>query len=236
MHSVAGKSISAQAIEWVRANRKTIIEHFAGDATCTSTKEPFSIFMAGSPGAGKTESSLAIVEMLRKRGDTVVRIDPDEIRKLIPHYTGRNTDAIKGASFLAVEKLYDHVLKANKSMILDSTLTPYRKIEGNVRRSLNKERPTAIVYVDQDPLVAWRFTKEREKIEGRSIPKDFFIRTVFESRENVQKIKEKYGDQIIVHVIQKDYVQQKKQFIECVERLDDVVQIKYSIDDLQSLL
>lgn len=60
-------------------------------------------------------------------------------------------------------------------MILDSTFTPYRKIEGNVRRSLNKNRPTAIVYVDQDPLVAWHFTKARKKIEGRSIPNSLFL-------------------------------------------------------------
>lgn len=233
---MVNKSVSKQSIEWVRANRKTIIKHFASDDICISTEEPLSIFMAGSPGAGKTESSHAIVERLKQRGDEIVRIDPDEIRTLIPQYTGRNTDAIKGASFLAVEKIYDYVLKAGKSMILDSTFTPYRKIEGNVRRSLNKHRPLAIVYVDQDPLVAWHFTKEREKIEWRSIPKDFFIRTLFESRENVQKIKEKYGDKIIVHVIQKDYVKDKQQFIECVEHLDDVVQIKYSIDDLHNLL
>ncbi|MBI5794643.1 zeta toxin family protein, partial [Candidatus Uhrbacteria bacterium] len=111
------------------------MEHFANDDICPSIDEPVSIFMAGSPGAGKTESSLAIVEMLEMRGDAIVRIDPDEIRRLVPQYTGSNTDAIKGASFLAVEKLYDFVLRKDKSMILDSTFTPYRKVEANVRRS-----------------------------------------------------------------------------------------------------
>lgn len=230
------KSVSEKAIEWVRANKKKIIDHFSSDAVCPSSKEPFSIFMAGSPGAGKTESSIAIVEMLKKRGDAIVRIDPDEIRKLIPQYTGSNTDAVKGASFLAVEKLYDYVLKTGKSMILDSTFTPYKKIEGNVRRSVAKGRTTTIIYIDQDPLVAWHFTKEREKVEGRSIPRDFFIRTLFESRENVQKIKEQYGDQVDLHVIQKDFVKQTQRFIEDVEQIDHVVRIKYNVDDLQELL
>lgn len=72
-------------------------------------------------GSCEQEEDHRFVEMLKKRGDTIVRIDPDEIRKLIPQYTGSNTDAVKGASFLAVEKLYDYVLKAEKSMILDST-------------------------------------------------------------------------------------------------------------------
>ena len=233
---MTNESVSEQAIDWVRANKKVIIEHFASDEICPSVREPVSLFMAGSPGAGKTESSIAIVEMLKKRGDAIVRIDPDTIRTLLPQYTGRNTDAIKGASFLAVEKLYDYALKAGKSMILDSTFTPYRKIEGNVRRSITKHRPTAIIYIDQDPLVAWHFTKEREKIEGRSIPRDFFIRTLFESRENVQKIKDQYGEQITVHVIQKDYVKQTQRFIEDVEQIDDVVQIKYSVDALKELL
>jgi adenylylsulfate kinase-like enzyme len=230
------KPVSEKAIEWVRANKKKIIDHFASDRVCPPSQKPLSIFMAGSPGAGKTESSIAIVEMFKKRGDAIVRIDPDEIRKLIPQYTGRNTDVVKGASFLAVEKLYDYVLKTGKSMILDSTFTPYKKIEGNVRRSVSKGRTAIIIYIDQDPLVAWHFTKEREKVEGRSIPSDFFIRTLFESRENVRKIKEHYGDQIDLHVIQKDYVKQTQRFIEDVEQIDDVVRIKYSLDDLQELL
>ena len=230
------KSVSEKAIEWVRANKKKILDHFASDSVCPPSEEPFSIFMAGSPGAGKTESSIAIVEMLKKRGDGIVRIDPDEIRKLIPQYTGHNTDVVKGASFLAVEKLYDYVLKTGKSMILDSTFTPYKKIEGNVHRSVAKGRTTTIIYIDQDPLVAWHFTKEREKVEGRSIPQDFFIRTLFESRENVRKIKESFGDRILLRVIQKDYVKQTQRFIEDVQFIDDVVQIKYNVDDLRKLL
>lgn len=233
---MTSKSLAEKAIEWVRANKKKIIDHFASDVVCPPSEEPFSIFMAGSPGAGKTESSIAIVEMLKKRGDAIIRIDPDAIRTLLPQYTGSNTDAIKGASFLAVEKLYDYVLKTGKSMILDSTFTPYRKIEGNVRRSVSKGRPTVIIYIDQDPFVAWHFTKEREKAEGRSIPRDFFIRTLFESRENVRKIKETYDNEIALHVIQKDYVKQTQRFIEDVEFIDDVVRIKYSLDDLQELL
>ncbi len=233
---MAHKSVSEQAIVWVRTNKNVIIDHFANDEICPSTREPVSLFMAGSPGAGKTESSIAIVEMLKKRGDAIVRIDPDAIRALLPQYTGMNTDAVKGASFLAVEKLYDYVLKTGKSMILDSTFTPYRKTEDNVGRSIAKHRPTAIIYIDQDPLVAWHFTKEREKVEGRSIPRDFFIRTLFESRENVRKIKETYGNEITLHVIQKDYVKQTQRFIEDVEQIDDIVRFKYSVDALRELL
>ena len=145
-------------------------------------------------------------------------------------------DQLKVAALKRRDSTVAGTLKAGKSMILDSTFTPYRKIEGNVRRSITKHRPTAIIYIDQDPLVAWHFTKEREKIEGRSIPRDFFIRTLSESRENVQKIKDQYGEQITVHVIQKDYVKQTQRFIEDVEQIDDVVQIKYSVDALKELL
>ena len=73
-------------------------------------------------------------------------------------------------------------------------------------------------------------------MEGRSIPPEFFIRTLFESRENARKIKAHYGDQITLHVIQKDYVKQTQRFIEDVTFIDDVVRIKYSVGDLQELL
>ena len=44
--------------------------------------EPVSIFMAGSPGAGKTEASKALVREFRDP----VRIDPDELRSEFKQY------------------------------------------------------------------------------------------------------------------------------------------------------
>ena len=55
---------------------------------------PVSVFMAGSPGADKTEASLA---WLLKFGEgSAIRIDPDELRAEFPAYDRRNAWLAKG--------------------------------------------------------------------------------------------------------------------------------------------
>ena len=47
--------------------------------------------MAGSPGAGKTEYSKRFVDGVKKdTGASIVRIDGDEIREILPQYNGSN--------------------------------------------------------------------------------------------------------------------------------------------------
>ena len=75
-----------EAVRWAKANRKgfaktvTLTEMFPGE------KNPVAVFMAGSPGAGKTEASKALVSEL----GSFLRIDPDEFRQAIPGYDGSN--------------------------------------------------------------------------------------------------------------------------------------------------
>lgn len=230
------RALHEEAIRWVHSHKNELIEQFASDAICPPTEKPLSLFMAGSPGAGKTEASLALVDALSKFHIPIVRIDPDEIRAALPQYTGNNTDDIKGASFIAVEKLHDYVLAKRKSMILDSTFTPYKKIADNVQRSINKDRIVHIIYIYQHPLAAWRFTKEREKIEGRSVPRAFFIQTLFEARQNVKKIKKKFGDYVEVTALKKNYERDTSQFFYNVQNIDEIIKFDYSISDLRRIL
>lgn len=151
--TIRNMTTDEQAKEWVRKHKKELIERFAGDEVCPSTEQQLTIFMAGSPGAGKTETSKSLIQDVYKPYNIpVVRIDPDEMRSAIPHYKGDNTDEVKGASFLAVEKLYDYVLAQGKNAILDSTFSKYEKQEKNIARALAKGRMVQIVYVYQDPL------------------------------------------------------------------------------------
>lgn len=65
------------AIAFARANKKPIARRLTDKALYLPETEPVSVFMAGSPGAGKTEASVALL----KHFDTpVLRIDPDELR------------------------------------------------------------------------------------------------------------------------------------------------------------
>ena len=56
-----------------------------------SSTSPESYFMAGSPEAGKTEYSKRFVDGVKKdTGASIVRIDGDEIREILPQYNSSN--------------------------------------------------------------------------------------------------------------------------------------------------
>jgi AAA+ superfamily predicted ATPase len=65
------------ALEYARAHKKTIAKRLANPVVYPPEECPVSIFMAGSPGAGKTETSKALIDEI---GGTILRIDPDELR------------------------------------------------------------------------------------------------------------------------------------------------------------
>lgn len=80
--------LSNDAKIWVRKNKKFLRSKFASPDVYFPSDDPLTFFMAGSPGAGKTEYSKGFIEHLEKeeKGMKIVRIDADEIRKCIPGY------------------------------------------------------------------------------------------------------------------------------------------------------
>lgn len=216
--------IQQGAIVFIKKNKHLLIEQFASKNRYSALDaQPISIFMAGSPGAGKTEFSKRLLRNIH-----AVRIDADEIKKIIPQYTGKNSDSVQGASALGVEYLYDYVLKKNLSMLLDGTFADYQKARMNVLRSLHKGRYIEIFYLYQNPIIAWRFTKEREAIEGRMIPKKLFIHAFFQAKENVQKIKEEFGDTIKAHLIIKNHVKDIEEEYPDIQHIDKYLKMHYS--------
>jgi hypothetical protein len=194
-----------EARKYIRAHRRLLVSTFADPATHKKAEHPVSIFMAGSPGAGKTEFSKRIIEALfQEPGDNPVRIDADEIRAMIPGYTGDNSHVFQGASARGVEMLYDHVLAHNLNVVLDGTFALKEKGFSNVERSLSHNRLVEIYYLFQEPEVAWDFTKKREVLEHRRITKEVFIRAFFAAHENVAEAKARFGDKIRLNVVVKD--------------------------------
>lgn len=219
------EKVHAEAVEFVKSHKKELIERFANDKLCPQEKDPVSIFMAGSPGAGKTEFSRRFLKFNKL---TMVRIDADDVKEFIPQYDKKNSSDVQGASSLGVEKLYDYILKSKKSAILDGTFAYYKKVKENIERSLKYGRYVSIFYVYQDPLVAWEFTKAREAMEGRNVPKDVFVDALFQAKENVNKIKLEFGKSVHLNVIIKNFQNSTEETHLEVENVDQYVTINYS--------
>jgi len=73
-------AIKQRAEEFARKNKNTIAKEATDRSRFLPDEFPVSVFMAGSPGAGKTESSRNLIKRFTKDSQSVLRIDSDELR------------------------------------------------------------------------------------------------------------------------------------------------------------
>ncbi|MEN9920944.1 MAG: hypothetical protein RL538_837 [Candidatus Parcubacteria bacterium] len=191
--------------------------------------------MAGSPGAGKTESAKALIRSLTG-GDLVLRIDADDMRSLFEFYTGDNSSLFQAATSILVEKIHDIALKNKQSFVFDGTFSNFEKGRQNIDRSLDAGRGVYILYVYQDPIQAWSFVKKRAEKDGRYVPRDAFIEQYFTARKNVNKIKELYGSRVQVDLVVKNIDGTDFRYKENIRVVDSHLKEKYSISKLRELI
>lgn len=227
--------ISKNAIEYVRKNKKDIVQKFASDERYPRVDYPVSVFMAGSPGAGKTEFSKRFIERFQSEHENIIRIDSDDIRAILPGYTGDNSQLFQGACSIAVDAIHDYALEKRKHFILDGTFAHYDIAHRNIERSVKRKRIVTIIYLYQDPLKAWDFTKGREVQEGRNIPKQAFIDQLFDAIIVVNKIKEEYP-QVRIILVERDYSSEDYVMKMNIDKIDKYIQIMYSREQLMELL
>ena len=223
----------SNGIEYIKKHKTDLIKKFANEEIYYSKEIPITIFMAGSPGAGKTEFSKSLIKLLEM---PVVRIDADEIRSMIPGYIGSNSSLFHSACIKGVEILYDYIIHKHLDAIVDGTLASYEVAYKNIERAINKNRKVAIFYVYQKPEDAWKFTIAREKREGRNITKEIFIDSFFKAKENVNKIKKAFGKNIVIFLIEKNFNHDIKKFRINVENIDKFLKIDYTPQTLKDLL
>lgn len=239
MFTPAQQAIVDAAIKYARENKKTIGKSLTDTAIYLPEKEPVSVFMAGSPGAGKTESSRALVAELegrRKDGGKVLRIDPDDMRVHCPGYDGHNSQLFQGAVSIIVDKVLDLAHEQKQSFILDGTLANYGRALANIQRCLRKGRAVQILYVYQDPVMAWEFVLAREEEEGRGIPVESFIDQYFDAREVVNRLKRELGADIRVDLLLKPHDASTRVYQANIEQIDHFVPETYDRAGLEARL
>lgn len=226
--------IEQEALKYARAHKKAIAKRLTDPTTYLPEKNPVSVFMAGSPGAGKTEAS---IELLFKLGTpTILRIDPDELRHEFDSYTGSNAWLFHGAVSILVDKIHDFVLSQSQSFLLDGTLSRYEIAEENIKRSLKRKRKVQILYVYQEPQLAWKFVQAREIAEGRRIQLEIFINQYFAARDVVNQLKRKFGKSISIDLLIKNNDNSNRQYHAGVDQIDNHIPEKYSRTDVVQML
>lgn len=225
------------AVVFVKQNKNIINNKLADPNIFTPVKNPICYFMAGSPGAGKTEFSKNLVELINHTQPDlkIVRIDVDEIRHEIPQFKGNNSSVVQHAAALAARNLFYFVVKNNQNFIFDGTLSS-ESVADDIKMLIDKGKRVGIFYIYQDPKRAWEFTQKREKIEGRPVPKEIFIKAFFESRNNVNKIKKLFGRNVTLTFIEKNYLNKDRKYKPNIDKVESFVKNKYNPTTLEHLL
>jgi UDP-N-acetylglucosamine kinase len=206
--------IEQEAIAFAKKHRNDIARRLTDPTIFVPEKNPVSVFMAGSPGAGKTEASLELLAL--KGADGGPRIQRAVIR--------------------VVERMHDLALKQKQSFLLDGTLSSYDVANKNVHRSLDKKRTVQILYVYQEPEQAWKFVQAREAAEGRRINADDFVREYFAARVVVNRLKAELGKAIQVDLLMKNNDGSQRFYRAGVDQIDNHIPEKYSEADVRHLL
>ena len=221
-----------EAFVWIKKHKKQLYSAFADTSKFSSDPFPTTIFMAGCPGSGKTEISLRLAEAFQQKP---VVIDADEIRKIVPGYTGKNAYIFQKAANKGVNFLYDYARNKNLNIIMDGTFA-YAGALDNIKNSLKHDRNVEIYFIYQDPILSWNFTKEREKKEKRNVPKDIFVKSYVKSIENVTNAKKHFGSSIKLNIIIKNFKDELGSLELNKDSIESYIPKKYNSEELKKLL
>lgn len=228
--------LEGKAYKFAKANKTAIARRLTDRDIYHPEGEPVSVFMAGSPGAGKTEASKSLISKITDGKNDIIRIDPDELRHEFEDYTGANSYVFQKGVSILVEKIHDLVLKQKQSFLLDGTLSKYEKSKDNIYRSLKRERVVQILYVYQDPILAWEFVCARELLEGRNIQIEHFIQQYFGARDAVNRLKGQFSQSIKMDLLLKNNDNSNRTYKANIDKIDHHVPEKYTPEALEELL
>ncbi len=227
------ETIRQDALEFVKNNKNELIQRYSSG--CIEIKKPVTLFMAGSPGAGKTEVSKSLA---KKFSTKIMRIDADEIRAWCPGYNGDNAHLFQNAATKGVHMLFDYALSKKKChVILDGTFAYFDALK-NMQRSLGKGRLVELWFVYQDPQKAWEFTIAREAEEARHVNKETFIDAFIKSRNNAKEAKNKFKDKLTLNLLIKNTDNTNGELYLNIraDELDYKIKNTYTKEDLRKIL
>ena len=228
--------IRERAVTFDKKNRTEICRRLTDKTIYLPESYPVSVFMGGSPGAGKTESSKEFVASISDGKTKTLRLDPDDLRVEFKDYDGSNSYLFQKAVVILIERAMDYIFKNGQSFLLDGTLASYGVAEKNIQRSLDKDRDVLIIFVYQRPELAWEFVCAREKVEGRKILPEHFIKQFFDAQEVIEMLKEKFGSRIQVDLLIKDNDGNTRTHHSDINSLNSYLKQNYTLETLKEIV
>ncbi|KKO45745.1 hypothetical protein WG68_08485 [Arsukibacterium ikkense] len=229
-YSAEEQAIVKTALEFAKRNKERIAKQLTNVALYPPVDRPTAVFMAGAPGAGKTEVSKDLVSQFMH----TLRIDADDYRAFFPGYDGSNSHLFQGPVSLIVERVLDKVFNRKQNFVLDGTFASLRVAQKNIGRALKHGHSVELLYVFQSPVISWAFVGAREEQEGRRILIDIFIEQFLTSKDVANQIKAEFGDAVNLRLLVKDLDIDRTEYINVYKRIDDHIQWEYNAAQLKA--
>ena len=226
--------VTSNPKEWARKNKKLFANRVVTAAGVQPHDEPAAFFMAGLPGAGKTEFTESLISDLKLKA---VRIDMDEIATQIDGYQPQEAHAFREAATDVLNAVFDRATHRRVDFIMDGTFRSSKAIN-NLRRCAEKGYHIKLFYVHQEPLPAWEFTVTREKVEKRHIDKAGFIDSYFEIFDNLKAIEENNIPNLTLDFVVKDKTNKIGRWHENIQisEIDELIGEHYNRGYLERIL
>lgn len=178
-----------EAKRWVKdkANQDKVVKSFFN--TNKPEKANYAIFMAGIPGAGKTEFADNTIRLT----PGLISIEHDQLVEYIDGYKPEDYYVYRTAGSALVTRLFDECLRNGYPFVFDGTLSHPRGVD-NINKTLKHSYDVLVIYIVQEAREAWKLTQARELVKKRAIEKTGFIETCNKINANLLKIFETYKD------------------------------------------
>ena len=172
-----------EAKRWVKdkANQEEVVRQFFKDNKPTKAKVAF--FMAGIPGAGKTE----FTDNAIKDSPELISIEHDQLVEYIEDYKPEAYYNYRKSGSTLVSRIFKECLSHGYAFVFDGTLSHDNGVR-NINKCFKHGYRVIVVYIVQDTNMAWELTQARELVKKRAIEKKGFIETCNKINANLLKI------------------------------------------------
>jgi len=177
-----------EAKQWVKHkdNQNKVVQEFF--KANKPTRGKIALFMAGIPGAGKTEFTQNAIQ----ESPELISIEHDQLVEYIDGYKPEAYYNFRKAGSVLVTRILEECLQHGYALVFDGTLSHENGIK-NINKCLRNGYKVIVIYIVQDTTMAWELTRARELVKKRAIEKIGFIETCKKINANLLNIFKKYG-------------------------------------------
>lgn len=177
-----------EAKKWAKnkANQAQFLKKFFVDYP--PHQKHLAFFMAGIPGAGKTEFAENTINRVRPK---LVPIEHDKLVEYIPGYKPEGYYNYRKAGSVLVSCLLEECIKRGYGFIFDGTLS-HEQGYRNIQKSLDAKYFVQVIYIVQNARKAWELTRDRELVKKRAIKMKGFVDTCNKMNTNLSSIFNKF--------------------------------------------